>query len=65
MKSALVVLGVYGFFGALASVIALALGAPWWVAILSAIIIPPAFGFLAGKLVVHSVILYLDEKTKK
>lgn len=65
MKSAIIVLGIYGFFGALASVIALALGAPWWGAILSAIIAPPAFAFLAGKLVAHSVILYLDEKTKK
>lgn len=65
MKSTVIVLGIWGFFGALAAVVTLALGAPWWGAILSAIIAPPAFAFLAGKLVAHSVILYLDEKTKK
>lgn len=65
MKSPFIVLGIWAFFGALAAVITVALGAPWWGAVIAAIITPPAFAFLAGKLVAHSVILYLEEKTKK
>lgn len=65
MKSAFVVLGIYAFFGALAAVIAVALGGAWWVAVLSAIFAPIAFAYLAGKLVAHSVILFLEEKSKR
>lgn len=65
MKSVFIVLGIYAFFGAIAAVITIALGAPWWAAILSACFIPICFAYLAGKLVAHSVILYIDEKTKK
>lgn len=65
MKSAFIVLGIYGFFCVLAVVLALALGTPWWGAILSAVIVPPVFGYLAGKLIAHSVIVLLNEKLKK
>ena len=65
MKSLFIVLGIYALFGALAAVIALALGGAWRASLLSAIFAPIAFAYLAGKLVAHSVILYLDEKTKR
>lgn len=63
-KSDIIVLAIYAFFGGLAAVIALALGASWWLAILSAIIVPPLFTWLAGTLVAHSLISYLEGKKK-
>lgn len=64
-RSDVIVLGIYAFFGALAAVIALALGASWWLAILSAIITPPVFTWLAGTLVAHSLISYVEQRGKR